>query len=246
MRFIKLLVKLGTLLIPVLALGWNIQLSSAQTCNDEVEPNNSLKSAQIMADCNTGQFSKDDRNDHFKFSLSEEQAIQKFDFEVETNAEKALRLCLKTQANINLQCRSGLGLIALTDLRLAPGDYALELYTITDSAKQYTLSKTITDSSLAEVEPNDTYQTATPYGESSSVSGRFVGKEWDVYTITVEGAPQLWRVQAIGNGVTDLRYLDAAGNALQSTVNQGARRTRLPHLMLTAGNHHIALRGTDS
>jgi len=231
----------------LLSGGLGFQLSHAQSCTSEAGPNDTPQSAQLMTDCSTGQLSAEDKRDYFKLSINEENSGRKFDLELVSDSSENLQLCLKKTDNTNLQCRKGLNLIALRDLQLLVGDYILELHASLKSASEYTLSKIVTEpSSAGETEPNDDYRTAAPYGDARSVSGRFVGKEWDVFTLAIEGAPQLWRVQVIGDGVTDLRYLDSAGKALHSTVNSGGRRTRLPHLMLTAGNHHIALRGADS
>ncbi len=238
---------LSLTLISILLLAWAGKRSYAQSCVAEQEPNDSLQTAQPLTGCDTGALTADDNYDYFQLSITEEDSAAKFDLEVETDSTENHRLCLKTADNITLQCRSATDRVALRDLQLPTGDYIIELNARLSSPSAYTLSKTIVESTATgETEPNDDYRAATPYGDARSVSGRFVGQEWDIFTITIEGAPQLWRVQVIGEGVTDLRYLDSAGNALQSTVNQGERRTRLPHLMLTAGNHHIALKGTDS
>ena len=82
---------------------------------------------------------------------------------------------------------------------------------------------------IQETEPNDKFAFAGAMNAKRIVKGRFAGKDTDYYRFTVSGDPQLWRIQAVGDGISRVSLVDAKGsNISQLDVAAGQRRGRAP------------------
>ena len=102
-----------------------------------------------------------------------------------------------------------------------------------------------------EVEPNDEPDqagTMSKDGEQWVARGRLAERDFDWYEFTVEGAPQLWLIEAVGPDVERLRYQNAAGEQKQGALQQDSSRWTIAGLFLTAGHHWLEVwgRGDES
>src|SRR5690606_13859655 len=139
--------------------------------------------------------------DYFVIAVGPDEAGRPWDLHVETSADVEVRLY--DGARTELQRRRGNG-GALRGLVLAERDHYLDVaHGTTDP---YTLrfapGETVQDG--FEQEPNDTLATRDRLSEELTMRGTLNLQDRDVFRFSVEGAAQLWRVQAIGEGVTEL------------------------------------------
>ena len=138
--------------------------------------------------------------------------------------------------------------MSLADLALAPGAYFLVISGDADPAEHYTLTRAVTGvrETGREDEPNDIFQAASPLDAQNRASGRFAGADGDVYRLVVTGKPQLWRIQIVGDGLGQVRILNAVGEAEQSADAVSQRRLRITNVFLLPGTHYIEVRGENS
>ena len=138
--------------------------------------------------------------------------------------------------------------MSLADLALAPGAYFLVISGDADPAEHYTLTRAITGvrETGREDEPNDIFQAASPLDAQNRASGRFVGADGDVYRLVVAGKPQLWRIQIVGDGLGQVRILNAVGDSEQSADAINQRRLRITNVFLLPGTHYVDVRGQNS
>jgi hypothetical protein len=217
----------------------------------EEEPNQDRSTAYRIAPGQslTGRLAGPEDVDVYRMTIDTELAARRLDVTLSTASGATRRLCLIDPADEELQCRETEGSPALLDLTLAPGDYGLSVGGSPDLNSDYALRFVVGDDAALghEAEPNDNPASASLMGEQLAVLGRTAGSETDVFRFTVEGAPQLWRVQALGTGLSSLSYLNAAGDEEQErSAEDGARLVRMSNLFLLPGEHWIAVRGTDA
>lgn len=97
----------------------------------------------------------------------------------------------------------------------------------------------------AETEPNDGLEEATRLAAVPAVRGEVTGTEFDYFAFTSEGEPQLWAVEAVGNGLGELTYHNAAHQATQGAEIEPGR-WMIANLFLAPGQHWLAVRGNGS
>jgi hypothetical protein len=217
----------------------------------EVEPNDDPATASSITQSEslTGRLAGAQDIDLYRFSVDAELAARRLDATLSSAAGVPRRLCLLDDTGDALQCREAEGSTELVGLTLVPGDYALSVGGSADPASEYALRVDPREAASPEfeVEPNDEHSRAAPLGGTYAVRGRLVGSEADIFRFTVAGAPQLWRIQALGEGITSLAYLNARGEEEQRRdITEDARLARLSNLYLLPGEHWIAVRGTDA
>ncbi len=215
--------------------------------NNEIEPNDETQQ-EIFWDTNhpiTGRIAGINDEDFYQFAISEAESSQRFELQLTSASSQRRRVCLFFSAANQAQCRDGLGELVLPDLILPAGDYLLQVAGEADPSEPYQLRKVAVGVAEpgAEAEPNDTYLSATPLSDKQRAAGRFVGNEWDIFQLTIPDTPQLWRIQAIGAGLTQLAYINTAGQFTQSITGQRQRRLRMDNLFLLPGAHFIGVRG---
>lgn len=217
--------------------------------NRESEPNDELRQA-IPWDGESeisGRLAAVNDDDYFTFIIAEDD--QRFDLRLTADGRQSRTLCLLQPESSLRHCRTALGEISLPDLMLAPGEYILQIDGEADPDAFYRLNRHNTGMARPgeEREPNDVYLFASEMDDNLRASGRLVGDEWDVFRLEVSGAPQLWRLQAVGEGLNRLAYINTAGQITeQISYGQSQRRLRLSNLFLLPGTHFIGVRGINS
>ena len=195
----------------------------------------------------TVSFHPDRDHDYYAFSTDESFAEAKWRFAIDENDAGELELCLTNGQGDSLTCRRG-ATPFLPDLVLTPGDYGIHVQNISNLPGAYTLrfETTGTPSPNVESEPNDLQAMASPLNAENRLSGRAVGREDDFLSFVVEGDPELWRIQAIGDGLEYIVLLDGAGRVIQQRDAEADGRARLDNLYLLPGQHWLRLRGADA
>jgi hypothetical protein len=110
---------------------------------------------------------------------------------------------------------------------------------------------------VAETEPNDRPEQASPMQASMTASGATQGSDTDYFVFTIApaadgvDAARLWAIEARGSMLAELGYLSRAdGKVVQSKVQgsggEDAHRFVLANLLLYPGDHRIWVRGRGS
>ncbi len=158
----------------------------------------------------------------------------------------ALELCLDLPEGAH--CRRGEATVALPDLVVPEGDYAVRFSGRWEVGGEYRVALEDTGPVIdgVEREPNDRPGNATEVGVTRVIVGRLDGREQDFFRFVADSEVRWWRVEVTGSGVSRLRYHDARGNVLQERrVAQGAS-ARLDNLELLPGPHWFSLDGEDA
>jgi Mg-chelatase subunit ChlD len=210
------------------------------TDGDEVEPNDRWEQANLLT------FERPLRGtgtnaDFYVIEVGPEQAGRPWDLAVEASADIDLRVF--DEARTELQRRRGSG-GTLTGLVFAEGRYGLSVQHGSDGAYTLTFAPGEPLQEGYEVEPNDAVPGATPLGDELTVRGVLTPQDRDTFRFEVAGAPQTWRVQAIGDGVEELAVLGANGEEIQRLRSDGGR-VRLDQLVLLPGTHFVRVSGDE-
>ena len=227
----------------------SIRATGQRVKGDEAEPNDrwELANRVDLTKPVHGRASKDNDYDYFRFSLSEEEARNRRTIKLDGMEGQKYELCLLDDSKEIMQCRQAKTSIDLVDLSLNAGDYGLYVARSKKDA-EYTLIMEQGDphKAIQETEPNDKFAFAGAMNAKRIAKGRFSGKDTDYYRFTVSGDPQLWRIQAVGDGISRISLVDAKGsNISQLDVAAGQRRARLSNLFLLPGVHHVMVKGKD-
>lgn len=206
----------------------------------EVEPNDNWENATLFPPASEMR-GAGDGNDYYRVQVDAAAAAQAWDLALQ--ASDNLRIRLYTAAGVELLSRTGSSGV-LSALQLSRGDYRLLVSAPTGSTYTLALTAAAPPTQGFEVEPNDTAASATPLGEESQARGALTQQDRDVFSLTVTGEPQLYRVQAVGPGVAGLEMLDASGRSMGIRA-RGEGRLRLDDLFLLPGTHYFELRGGE-
>ncbi len=185
--------------------------------------------------------------DHFLFRLAAEDTEEKKRLRLVAPESDTLELCLLDPEGSELQCREGDAEISLEDLVLGAGEYVVRVQGGKEGV-EYELSLTDTGPPQRgrETEPNDTIGRASALVPPRPVAAAFAGEDTDFHRLVVEGEAQLWRIQAMGDGLAEIRYHDGAGIQNQrKQARRGDRILRLDNLYLLPGTHYVSVSGVD-
>ncbi len=192
----------------------------------------------------TGRLGVEGDYDYFRFTLDEATADQLLELSLEAGPEQQIQLCLLDSQGDSLQCRKQAGASVLPKLSLTPGDWGA-LVSRGPEGAEYTLRLTGQGDIEpgTEVEPNDGVSSAVSMPPKNRIRGRFdTEDDIDYYRFLVTDEAQLWRFQAIGDGLQRIVYYDGAGKQGQE-FRDTARRLRLENVFLLPGQHFVALHG---
>lgn len=220
----------------------------AAACVREVEPNDGPAEATALARlaCAEGQLGARE-TDYLAFAVGPEQAGRRLAVAFAAAAPGYVTLALIDAAGERLQTRYAEGSITLPDLQLPEGSYLLSLASSQDAPLAYRVTFADEGAPQAglEREPNDRVQDATPLG--SSIQGRMVGSDDDLFALSAQGEPQLWRFEAIGTGLTDIAFLDGSGREVLRRRGAGDQdRLQMGNVFVLPGTSYLLLRGTDA
>ena len=227
----------------------SIRATGQRVEGDEAEPNDRWELANWvdLSKPVHGRASKDNDYDYYRFRLSDKEEGHTRIIKLDGAEGMKYELCLLDNSKEIMQCREATGSIELVDLTLNADDYGLYVARSKKDA-EYTLSmeQGARHKAIQETEPNDKFAFAGAMNAKRIVKGRFAGKDTDYYRFTVSGDPQLWRIQAVGDGISRVSLVDAKGsNISQLDVASGQRRARLSNLFLLPGTHHIQVKGNE-
>lgn len=183
--------------------------------------------------------------DFYSFRLGPDAPARRWRIEGQVRSGSPVRVSLRRDGNSEeLQVRTG-SRVSLSDLALEPGAYVVEVRG--EGRADYRLSvrpERGRPRPHQEREPNDRPRQASALSPGRFATGRFTGKDVDVYSFETGSAIQLWRVQAVGSGLSGLELLGADDGVKASVPGAaGARLVRLPNLYLLPGVHRIVVRG---
>ena len=114
------------------------------------------------------------------------------------------------------------------------------------AAYAITLNSTAPLQTNTEIEPNDAAPQATGIPTGQQIRGRFAGREEDFFRIVVTGEAQLWRIEAAGDDIYELRYHDGAGVQIQkANPADGQHQVSLQNIFMIPGQHFVSLKGDN-
>ncbi|MFN8493944.1 MAG: VWA domain-containing protein [Caldilineaceae bacterium] len=184
--------------------------------------------------------------DVFKLTISDTLAAQQWNVTTTSSTEANFELCLLNAKGDSLQCRQG-SKPSLSDLVLQPGDYFVSFRNRDNMAADYTIQfeENGEPATATESEPNDQVTLASPMSEDNAIQGRFAGEEDDYLRFTIPGPAQLWRIQAVGEGVAYLSLVEIDGNEDARATATPDGRARIDDVYLLPGDHFLRIHGTD-
>jgi len=228
---------------------FGLEEGGVRVAGAETEPNDKWQTANRvdLDQALTGKFQRKGDTDFFLFELTPESAEQRLLLEAAVAGGRVLTFCLLNHRGEELQCRSGTGPVRLEDISLHPGQYGLSLGRGQEGMEySVTLAAAGPHEPGVEAEPNDSVALATGMPANQRIKGRIDKADTDFFRIVVEGEPQLWRFQAVGDGVHEVAYHDGSGRETQKIRAQAKqRRITLDNLFLMPGVHYVAVSGRE-
>lgn len=224
-------------------VGW--RSVGAVTQGEEQEPNPTWEKANQVdfATPLQGVVEQKGENDYFRFDLEEGRARSPLKLTLASPDLQKIQLCLVDRAGVSRQCRSGAPPLALTGLVLNPGVHGV---LVARAGGEGTYTVELGDAERlaprSEQEPNDKAEDASLFGKGRILKGTLSKQDTDHVLLLTTQEPQLWRLQAIGKGLHDLRYWPQHGEQGQSVrAGKDSRRLRLDNLFLLPGQHRFTL-----
>ncbi|HMB38874.1 MAG TPA: VWA domain-containing protein [Wenzhouxiangellaceae bacterium] len=214
----------------------------------EVEPNDRQPNAIAFFQDLSGRF-EDDDSDNFTFDVGPEDAGRRFTIQLTATPGSKPEICIKQDSIRLSECNraGGDGKAGFADVVLAEGRYELVTYLRTDQVADWSLAWTEQGPAKPgeETEPNNDQRLASHLHERGFGRGRFIGRETDWWRFSVEGEPQLWRLQLQGDDLHELNLYSATGQ--MKRVRPGAaNRARLDNVFLLPGDYFLSAEGADS
>jgi hypothetical protein len=185
--------------------------------------------------------------DVFALEVDEQRRGHRLDIVLVGPARKELMLEAVTESGAILQRRKAQGEVRLRGFVLAPGRHFVQVSGALAPEETYTLR--VEDRGPVppgvEWEPNDTPDTASPFGPGNRLEGEIDSEgDYEFARLVVAGELQLWRIQVIGDTVSRLHLLDPNGLDLAGVRRApNDRQLRLSSLLLAPGEHIIGLEG---
>lgn len=205
----------------------------------EREPNNSRANATQFP-LGTDMKGRANDEDWFRTAVGPVDAEQSWDLIVEAQAAVEVRLYGPDDQEL---LRRSLTSGSISALHLAEGAYSIRLVRAREET-DYRLSwqpSTPRPANYTEIEPNDTRITATDLGEQPEARGTLETEDTDYFRFQVADQAQLYRVQAVGQGITRVSVYSGGGTLIKEERGQG--RIRLDDLLLLPGTQYFAVEG---
>jgi hypothetical protein len=222
---------------------------SSTSCVSEVEPNNNtdVATALVNLSCFTGELNPEDSTDYYTFTVDETLSQELLDFDFTFSSEEYVTVALEDNADNDLLNRYVAEQAVLSDFVFKPGTYRLMLSGYVSGPLTYQIKVVKRGSPEAgfEQEPNDYVFGASRLSDNTA-KGRSSGDDTDFFKLTVSGEPQLWRLQATGEGLNWLGVYNGSGQELQRRSSVGTGQVQLSNLFLLPGTNYISVNGTDS
>ncbi len=224
-----------------------VEATGKTTDRVEAESNDNWASAnRISIDQTiTGAVDKSGENDYYRFSLDEPKS---FTLSLNATTGTTMNFCLLRAAGQQRQCRTAVPPVVLPRLHLEAGTHGLQVSRAAETTP-YTITSTPHEpgNEREELEPNDVIEDASIVGGKGLIKGSTNAADKDFYTFLITGAPQLWRLQAIGTDLFELSYHPqhaSSRHTVRSSLN--AKRLRLDNMYLLPGRHTFSVSGRDA
>jgi len=182
--------------------------------------------------------------DRYSFVVDEALAANLVDVALRWPSERQYELCLDTENGSAIQCRDARDGVSLGDLHLDPGRYELRISGEADPGSRYdvTVTRGIVPAPDHEAEPNDVPAAPTDWDPSLVMRGRSEDGDVDVYRVHVEGAPEVWRLEATGTGLASPLWTQPDGTRVGvASVAEDGSSAQLVDLYLVAGDHLLTV-----
>jgi hypothetical protein len=175
---------------------------------------------------------------------------EQVDAGIRVRAPADRQVCLIATDGRQVQCRRGQGDVVLSNLVLAPGDYQLQVDGDELLDDRYTVAVAPAGDPEAgrEQEPNDDPATATPWDPALAFRGRSANGDVDWVRVTVDGEPQVWRLDVTGSQIRSVTWaepdLELRGTA---DITPDGSQASLWDIAMVPGDHWFAIetRGED-
>ncbi|MEX2498961.1 MAG: VWA domain-containing protein [Wenzhouxiangellaceae bacterium] len=188
------------------------------------------------------------------FEVDPAQAGRALDVELKGAEESSVEVCLSRPGQRADICRDGSAQALFYDMQLDPGRYSLSLQ-LGGRDETASISVAVRDTGSATagraVEPNDERAWAAPLRSEHPVEGRIKFRRAAWFDWHVAGEPQLWRIEATGEKIQQLRlHRDGERSALVEQRQSGRSATGEPLLLdgqwLLPGRYQVRIFGQDT
>jgi hypothetical protein len=214
------------------------EITGVRIEGQEAEPNNDYKLANVIdtAQPLTGRIGDEDSEDRFVFTVPDSENPSLQTLRLDSATPQKMNFCLTDDQWKNVQCRTGVPPLTMTDLLLSPGEWGLHLSRSAPQDYTITFEPQGPVDPDREAEPNDRVSDANGVPSKMRIKGQFSGDDTDYYQFHVTGEAQLWRFQVNGTGIQAIGYLDGRGKEQATTkTNKRVDRLRLDNVFLLPG-----------
>ena len=227
-----------------------LSAAAAEALLGDPEPNDtSAQAAPMVGDkpLVRGRLGRYQDEDWYRLAVPEALAAGTVDIRMLWAADLGRELCLYTSGGDSLVCRQSSDGINVSGLSLPVGEYGLRVRGEAQPDDVYLIRADPAGMVGAgfEREPNDTPGTATPMDAGTAMRARGLGADVDHFRVTVTGDPQLWQVDARGNGIGSLDWIRPNGERLAAAaISDDHSAASLVDLYLVPGEHWLRV-GTE-
>lgn len=194
---------------------------------------------------------------YFRISLPAERLIDRaWTIQAEGLGGEVLKACLGDLITEQEGCRQGREGVRFERLQPPPGDYYLAVSLAGRRPDADTLRVSLeADAAPADdeiVEPVDLRDWAMPLGDGAPLTGSMLGERRAYFQLQVADSSDSWRIQAIGEGIDELRVYRASESGrhyLAGGVTAGLGELEgvgVDNLQLAAGHYIIQVDGEDT
>ncbi len=190
--------------------------------------------------------------DRYAWTVSAADAERVWTLGLDGPVGAPLSLALQTPSGTTLTsvASDAEGRADLTDLRLAPGRYIVDLEPAAAAPLVYVLRASATDSLVGDPEPNDTLATAVPLDPGHMVARGLISHIGDVdtygLTVTDELATTLLDIRSVWHADLQRSVCLDDADGTQLACRSGTQDAVLDDLLLPAGDYTIAVSGDPS
>ncbi|MEZ5665956.1 MAG: VWA domain-containing protein [Alphaproteobacteria bacterium] len=187
-------------------------------------------------------------SDCFAIAVDAAGAGRRYDIAARAPDGAGLTLAFVGADGMPAQQRRGDGAVRIADATLAEGRHVVCLSGSLPVDAGYVL--TVADRGApvagAEIEPNDDAANAGRLADDGAAFGTLDGDDVDAFRFAVDGAAQLWLVQAAGEGLQRLTLYDSTATPVaEASDPDGTALLRIADLPLAAGDYVVEVAGRD-
>jgi Mg-chelatase subunit ChlD len=193
-----------------------------------------------------GRLSQYGDRDNYRLHVDDNLAALLLDIKLVWQDGPQRTLCLFDSHAVELGCRASDGGDSLSNLFLPVGDYTIEVRGEASLADPYLLRVDPTSAPEPdfETEPNDQAIYASAWDGGTLMLGRQVAGDVDYFKVSVAGVAQLWRLDATGLQIDNLRQVKRDGTVLAGADIAPDRKSAvLEDIYFVPGDHWVRIDG---